>query len=29
MRTIELDTLDTRLQDRILAAMAEPVLVME
>ncbi|PKO22831.1 MAG: hypothetical protein CVU38_07445 [Chloroflexi bacterium HGW-Chloroflexi-1] len=28
MRTIELDTLDTRLQDRILAAMAEPVLVM-
>jgi len=29
MKTIELDTLDTRLQDRILAAMSEPVVIME
>ena len=29
MKTIELDTLDVRLQDRILAAVAEPVVIME
>jgi hypothetical protein len=29
MRTIELDTLDVRLQDRILAAVAEPILITE
>lgn len=29
MKTIELDTLDTQLQDRILAAVAEPILITE
>ncbi len=29
MKTIELDTLDARLQDRILAAVAEPILITE
>lgn len=29
MKTIELDTLDTLLQDRILAAVAEPILITE
>jgi hypothetical protein len=29
MKTIELDTLETQLQDRILAAVAEPILITE